>query len=615
MAIVTVYNRDGTEYGTLDTKKYIFNNNLIGFEPVKLDTKIYPYVKINGQYYVNDGGEFFSKGRTDNSSGLTPLESTYFFKNDSILSYFYGLSTADGEIKDDTMILRDASNLKSKHTSLGKYGIQNKRITLLTGYGEEALVTKWPYSFTSQQNFGLAAGTNIDKWASDGMRREVVYETFTTEGNDPSEPVSFSILDGWLTIGDKKYFIGSGENAGKVCVYARDAEGAYMNLGSYYIDPEWNDQEVFDWANWMGDRPNYISVNPGDDICQTYSDINDGMRLSGYTMPYISTTANLGGWGKDTCYLNLEIDVLNDDTMYDFGVHFPGNTSNPNIPYTAIPYLDFHCSAKNKDMSRYVIIKDGTYLFDSGTSFATKYSDCCSTSGWGGGYYYTEKEVTETVGILMTNYNKFPDMNENSQYKWWFAATQTIEDSGVTFYASCSYHNGHYWRPWNKVAYWTNLSPRIRGLLHISYYFPRFLDKNKALPVIQNGPDRGVYSNNSVDHYGDVLIRHLEMSQPFNLNPGYLNLRGWDLTRQNGSIGTGFNDLVRMPWNRRKEDFNASQYRGNYFNEVGSGEGGYWWVKQTATIGFIRETEAYHRFAYCITIEWDCDPNNYKDED
>ena len=26
MATVTVYNRDGTEYGTLDTSKYIFNN-------------------------------------------------------------------------------------------------------------------------------------------------------------------------------------------------------------------------------------------------------------------------------------------------------------------------------------------------------------------------------------------------------------------------------------------------------------------------------------------------------------------------------------------------------------------------------------------------------------
>ena len=58
MATVTVYNRDGTEYGTLDTSKYIFNNDLIGFESKKLDINIYPYVKINGTYYVNDGEEF-----------------------------------------------------------------------------------------------------------------------------------------------------------------------------------------------------------------------------------------------------------------------------------------------------------------------------------------------------------------------------------------------------------------------------------------------------------------------------------------------------------------------------------------------------------------------------
>ena len=29
MATVTVYNRDGTEYGTLDTSKYVFNNDSV----------------------------------------------------------------------------------------------------------------------------------------------------------------------------------------------------------------------------------------------------------------------------------------------------------------------------------------------------------------------------------------------------------------------------------------------------------------------------------------------------------------------------------------------------------------------------------------------------------
>jgi hypothetical protein len=77
MAIVTVYNRDGTEYGTLDTSQYVFNNNLIGFEPQKLDINTYPYVKINGIYYVNDGEEFYSLGRADNSAGLTDINYCY----------------------------------------------------------------------------------------------------------------------------------------------------------------------------------------------------------------------------------------------------------------------------------------------------------------------------------------------------------------------------------------------------------------------------------------------------------------------------------------------------------------------------------------------------------
>ena len=29
MAVVTVYNRDGSVYGTLDTSQYVFNNNLL----------------------------------------------------------------------------------------------------------------------------------------------------------------------------------------------------------------------------------------------------------------------------------------------------------------------------------------------------------------------------------------------------------------------------------------------------------------------------------------------------------------------------------------------------------------------------------------------------------
>lgn len=57
MAIRTVYNRDGSVYGELNTDDFLFNNNAIGSTPIKLDTKLYPYVKIDGVFYINDGGE------------------------------------------------------------------------------------------------------------------------------------------------------------------------------------------------------------------------------------------------------------------------------------------------------------------------------------------------------------------------------------------------------------------------------------------------------------------------------------------------------------------------------------------------------------------------------
>ena len=57
MAIRTVYNRDGSVYGELNTDDFLFNNNTICSEPIKLDVKLYPYVKIDGVFYVNDGEE------------------------------------------------------------------------------------------------------------------------------------------------------------------------------------------------------------------------------------------------------------------------------------------------------------------------------------------------------------------------------------------------------------------------------------------------------------------------------------------------------------------------------------------------------------------------------
>lgn len=125
MAKVTVYNRDGSVYGTLETSRYVFNNNVIGFEPVKLDTNLYPYVKVNGTYFVNDGEEFYSKGRLDNSSGLSSLESLYREKNQHTPASVYFTDSAIEINKTNSAIKYESGGWNTLNV-VNNYGIQGK---------------------------------------------------------------------------------------------------------------------------------------------------------------------------------------------------------------------------------------------------------------------------------------------------------------------------------------------------------------------------------------------------------------------------------------------------------------------------------------------------------
>lgn len=92
MAIRTVYNRDGSVYGELNTDDFVFNNDAISSTPVILDTKIYPYVKIDGVYYINDGQEWLTKSRSGNSGSMMRTTSTYQWTNGKLLSDFDGVT-------------------------------------------------------------------------------------------------------------------------------------------------------------------------------------------------------------------------------------------------------------------------------------------------------------------------------------------------------------------------------------------------------------------------------------------------------------------------------------------------------------------------------------------
>lgn len=147
MAIRTVYNRDGSVYGELNTDDFIFNNDAISYTPIVLDVKIYPYVKIDGVYYVNDGEAFFSKSRSGNSGSLMSVASSYLWQgkkwNELLNKIPYQITDAIGddklnmreEILEDVEVeetLTDKINwewlnkIASYHT-IPRYYLQNKR--------------------------------------------------------------------------------------------------------------------------------------------------------------------------------------------------------------------------------------------------------------------------------------------------------------------------------------------------------------------------------------------------------------------------------------------------------------------------------------------------------
>ena len=84
MAIRTVYNRDGSIYGELETNNFVFNNNHITSEPKIFDVNLYPYVKINGEFYRNDGGEWYSIAKGNTSATLMSISNSFLSKNEQI---------------------------------------------------------------------------------------------------------------------------------------------------------------------------------------------------------------------------------------------------------------------------------------------------------------------------------------------------------------------------------------------------------------------------------------------------------------------------------------------------------------------------------------------------
>lgn len=98
MAIVEVKNRDGNKTGSINTNDYVFNNciSTIGF--YSFNKNIFPYVKIDNIYYVNDGAAFECKV-PNNCATMIHKRKTYtvndevYFTEDPLKSFMRGDSS------------------------------------------------------------------------------------------------------------------------------------------------------------------------------------------------------------------------------------------------------------------------------------------------------------------------------------------------------------------------------------------------------------------------------------------------------------------------------------------------------------------------------------------
>jgi hypothetical protein len=77
MAIRTVYNRDGSVYGEIDTNDYVFNNSSISSTEQAFDVDLYPYVKVDGVFFINDGLPWGSKRKARNAGDSAVMMSIF----------------------------------------------------------------------------------------------------------------------------------------------------------------------------------------------------------------------------------------------------------------------------------------------------------------------------------------------------------------------------------------------------------------------------------------------------------------------------------------------------------------------------------------------------------
>lgn len=187
MAIRTVYNRDGSVYGELNTDDFVVNNDAISSTPVILDTKIYPYVKINGVYYINDGQEWLTKSRSGNSGSMMRTTSTYQWTNGELLSDFDGVTIDPilvSAIDNDKMNVSDTkSAIRDRRSYVG-----DKKLSYL--FGEYHTIPRYKINNSHNYKVYLSYSNMFNNEEENFKQGHYIFDdNLTTKGGNAKTPV------------------------------------------------------------------------------------------------------------------------------------------------------------------------------------------------------------------------------------------------------------------------------------------------------------------------------------------------------------------------------------------------------------------------------------------
>ena len=221
MAMVDVKNRDGSKSKTINTNDYVFNNCIKTVDKHSFDKNIFPYVKIDGEYYVNDGAAFDCQ-EPDKCATMIHKLNAFTKKEKDIdvdyIQYFKEFSTFMTAIDKETI---EANPKENEIFTQGTGFPGVSRIAVPYYYIDDIKVNAWGYDSPDGKDTFFLGGRGINRSPLKfgfGPKFDYTWydNNFTTR-----DDLEISYKNGTLLIGNKTYSVEPNKFA--VVVFSRES--------------------------------------------------------------------------------------------------------------------------------------------------------------------------------------------------------------------------------------------------------------------------------------------------------------------------------------------------------------------------------------------------------